>query len=93
LDLDSGEMKFYIFGSAVSNKNYSDIDILVTYQPSVLVTYPNMILLRENLKNNIEKELKQQADVVLLTIEEEKDLDYIQQVKAVNIQSPKDFNP
>lgn len=83
MELDNLGIEIYIFGSTLYSENPNDVDILVIYTPIEQYTYKNAIMLRSVLSKKINAKLNLQADVVLLTREEERDLQYIKQVDLI----------
>lgn len=65
-------IKIYLFGSYITKKKYNDIDILLIYLPTNESDYSKAKKCREELSKIILQRLKQTADIILLSENEEK---------------------
>lgn len=76
-------MKFYLFGSALISDKPNDIDILILFSPENYKDYRKIISIRNYLNNYIYIFMSKKVDIIILTYNEELELDYINQTKAI----------
>lgn len=75
--------KIYLFGSGVTKFPNSDLDILMVYYNNSEKSIREVIKLRRNINNEILKHLKLDSDIILLSKEEEKQLNYLEQINSI----------
>ena len=75
----------YIFGSWLSTFDAQDIDLLFIYFPIDKNSYKYALNFRRVISIEVDSKMKSKADLVLLTVEEERELDYIKAVKGVKV--------
>lgn len=78
-------LKLYLFGSALILDEPNDIDILILFSPKIYKDYRKIISIRNYLYNYISTYTRIKADIIILTFDEEYDLDYINQTKAIRV--------
>ena len=73
-----------MFGSIIKQNSIpSDIDILVTYKPINIKSYIQVLQLRHKINDRIINEIRLNADVILLSLNEEKEIDFINKSNAI----------
>ena len=75
--------KIYLFGSSVIKKPKNDIDILITYYNYSEESINKIIEIRAALKSKILKLLQLESDIILLSVKEELQLDYLSQIDSL----------
>ena len=63
----------YLFGSIIDNCSPNDIDILLIYEDYTL----DLIYKKNRLKDILESELEYDLDIVMLSLKEEKELNFL----------------
>lgn len=77
-------LSIYLFGSSVYKDKPKDIDILLLY-PRKSKYILEIIEFKNNMKKILKKQLLISIDILLLSNEEENDLDFINNEMAINI--------
>lgn len=78
------DVDIFLFGSILYTNSPNDIDILILYPIST--SYIDKIFeLRDNIKMILEKELSIDIDILILSYEEEKEIEFIQNEKAIKL--------
>ncbi|WP_160693132.1 hypothetical protein [Clostridium sp. C2-6-12] len=76
-------LNIFLFGSVFNTSNPNDIDILILYPRNT--NYINEIFnLKNNMKLILEKELLIDIDILILSYEEEEEIDFIRCEGAIN---------
>ena len=70
-------IRLYLFGSALTCNNPTDIDILVTYD-SYKISVEKIIEFRKKMKSEIRAEIGKEADICLLSLKEEERVRFIE---------------
>ena len=70
----------YLFGSAVYSENPTDIDIAIIYEKGN-VSINEAIKFKHELKSNLTKQTGFSVDIILLSREEEKEMEFLSNAK------------
>ena len=70
----------YLFGSAVYSQNPTDIDIAVIYKKGN-VSINEAIKFRRELESNLTNQIGSSVDIILLSNEEEKEMEFLSNAK------------
>lgn len=79
------DIKFYLFGSVLSKENPNDIDLLMVYNPN-LISLKSVVKLKNKIINYLDESPLIKVDLLLLSMEEESEIDFIKSEKALNIE-------
>jgi hypothetical protein len=75
-------LDFYLFGSLLYSNSPNDIDLIIVYNKDE-ISIQDILLLRKNLYCSFFYKFKTTLDIILLTKQEEKSLNFIQTEKAI----------
>lgn len=79
------DIKFYLFGSILNKEKPRDIDLLMVYNYD-LVSLKSVLKLKNEIVNYLNESFFIGVDLLLLSIEEELEVNFIKGEKAVNIE-------
>ncbi|PGS96099.1 hypothetical protein COC98_19075 [Bacillus anthracis] len=79
------DIKFYLFGSILKKDKPRDIDLLMVYNQD-LVKLKSVLKLKNEIVNYLNEGSFIEVDLLLLSIEEELEVSFIKDEKAVNIE-------
>ncbi len=77
----------YLFGSLLSADTPQDIDVLLVYDPS-RITVTQAIPIRQRLREAILKFTEIPADVVLLSVPELEQTQFLKKINATHVDQP-----
>lgn len=77
-------INFHLFGSILKKENPRDLDILMIYDQD-LINLKSVLKLKNEIVNYLKENSFSEVDLLLLSIEEELEVNFIKSEKAVNI--------
>jgi predicted nucleotidyltransferase len=77
----------YVFGSFLNSKTPQDLDVLLVYEAHNTQSCKLAIAFRETLTSIVESKLDISADVILLSISEEEEMQFVVQESACMVWS------
>lgn len=83
MELEINDVSVYQFGSFLTGNEFNDIDLLIIYANYKDIN--KIIFFRKKLKEKIAEKFYLSADIILLSIDEENQLDYLKQVESMKI--------
>lgn len=77
--------QFYLFGSFLDSDSPKDLDLLILHKKSNESTSYSVINFKKELEYNFKKKCTLQLDIVVLNFEEEREMEFLKQVKNQKI--------
>lgn len=77
-------IELYLFGSLLTSESPEDVDLVVVYDSSI-IDIDKAIAIRRHLRNAIMKFARMPADIVLLSVHEAEQTQFLNRIAAVHL--------
>ena len=79
------QYRLYQFGSSVNQVNFKDIDLLIIYKDCEIWNQKEIIDFKRKVQNYLNEKYNVPIDITVLSETEEKELNFLQQIKYITI--------
>ena len=79
------QYRIYQFGSSVNQVNFKDIDLLIIYKDCEIWNQKEIIDFKRKVQNYLNEKYNVPRDITVLSETEEKELNFLQQIKYITI--------
>ena len=79
------QYRIYQFGSSVNQVNFKDIDLLIIYKDCEIWNQKEIIDFKRKVQNYLNEKYNVPIDITVLSETEEKELNFLQQIKYITI--------